>query len=267
MVDTNFTPDTHLALITGATGGIGRATCHALARLGISVAAHFNAAKDDAEVLVQELTEQYQVRAACFQADLGDYDAVHRLHASVVATLGHPNILFLNAGTTGGVSGVKNLTEVPFDVFEQTWRINCGSNILLTQLCLPALTLARSGTTATEPWGRIIFNSSAAAFTGGLVGPHYASSKSALHGLIHWLAASVASRGITVNGIAPALIEGTKMLPGAKEELRKKVPVGRLGTGEEVAETVVWMVRNGEFLLRTPVLALVRFGAFVLRFD
>jgi 3-oxoacyl-[acyl-carrier protein] reductase len=77
------------------------------------------------------------------------------------------------------------------------------------------------------------------------VGPHYASSKSALHGFIHWLATKTASSGITVNGIAPALIADTKMLPGGNEELSKKVPVGRLGTPEEIAETVSWMVRCG----------------------
>ena len=69
--------------------------------------------------------------------------------------------------------------------------------------------------------GRVIFISSVAGFTGGVVGPHYASSKSALHGLIHWLAGAYAKKGITVNGVAPALIEQTKMLPGSSEELAK----------------------------------------------
>lgn len=79
------------------------------------------------------------------------------------------------------------------------------------------------------------------------MGPHYASSKSAMHGLIHWLAGSVAKKGITVNGVAPALIQGTKMLPGQDEGggLAARIPVGRLGTTEEVAETVLWMVKTG----------------------
>jgi 3-oxoacyl-[acyl-carrier protein] reductase len=72
-----------------------------------------------------------------------------------------------------------------------------------------------------KAWGRIIFCSSVAGFTGGVIGPHYASSKSALHGLIHWLAGAYAQRGITVNGVAPALIRDTKMLPGSSEELAK----------------------------------------------
>jgi 3-oxoacyl-[acyl-carrier protein] reductase len=68
-------------------------------------------------------------------------------------------------------------------------------------------------------WGRVISISSVAGFTGGVVGPHYASSKAALHGLIHWLAGAYAKKGVTVNGVAPALIEDTKMLPGSSAEL------------------------------------------------
>lgn len=96
------------------------------------------------------------------------------------------------------------------ETFESTWRINAGSPILLAQLCLPHM--------EKQGWGRIIFNSSVAALSGGVVGPHYASSKSALHGFVHWLGANVAKKGITVNAIAPALIEDTTMLPAGAEE-------------------------------------------------
>ena len=91
------------------------------------------------------------------------------------------------------------------------------------------------------------------------------SSKSALHGLIHWLANAYVKKGITVNGVAPALIEQTKMLPGSNEELSKskdhpslaeglktvevnrlvEIPIGRLGTPDEIAETILWMVKTG----------------------
>lgn len=200
---------------------------------------------------------------------------VRALHAAVLSTLGPPNILFLNAGTSGGLSNVTSLADVPIDVFERTWRINCGmyppftprsptpstmsinpqpspspnaqigSPILLTQLSLPSLP------TLHPPFGgRIILNSSVAAFTGGSVGPHYASSKSAQHGFVHWLAARCAASGsgVTVNAVAPALVSGTAILPtGGKgeAELAKRVPVGRLGRPAEVAETVVWMVKTG----------------------
>ena len=92
------------------------------------------------------------------------------------------------------------------------------------------------------------------------------SSKSALHGLVHWLAGAYAKKGITVNGVAPALIEETKMLPGASAELSAsesqlpslssriglqllisllEIPIGRLGKPEEIAETVLWIVKTG----------------------
>jgi 3-oxoacyl-[acyl-carrier protein] reductase len=106
------------------------------------------------------------------------------------------------------------------DAFETTWRINTGSGILLTQLCLPHM--------EEQGWGRVIFCSSVAGFTGGIVGPHYASSKSALHGFVHWLAGNVAKKGITVNAVAPALIGGTVMM-GDGEEVEQRAAQSKLG--------------------------------------
>jgi len=225
----------HLALVTGASGGIGRASCIALASMGCSIAVHYHSSIQKAEALVHELREK-GVRAQSFKADLTNYDEVRKLHSKVVSSLGHPTIVFNNAGLTLK-SGIKSISEISIEDFEHTWRANCGSAFLLTQLCLPEM--------EKQGWGRVIFCSSVAGFTGGVVGPHYASSKSALHGLIHWLASAYASKGITVNGVAPALIQETTMLPGKNEELAKKIPIGRLGYPEEIAETVVWMVKTG----------------------
>jgi 3-oxoacyl-[acyl-carrier protein] reductase len=94
-------------------------------------------------------------------------------------------------------------------------------------------------------YGRILFTSSVAAFTGGVVGPHYAASKAGLHGLTHFLASRVAADGVTVNAIAPALIEDTGMLPGDPGELAKMIPAGRLGRPEEVADLMLAILRNG----------------------
>jgi 3-oxoacyl-[acyl-carrier protein] reductase len=130
----------------------------------------------------------------------------------VTTTLGSPTILFNNSGLTLGKSGVKSIHDITPDEFERTWRANCGTAFYLTQMCLPAMEQAG--------FGRVIFCSSVAGLTGGVVGPHYASSKSALHGLIHWMSGAYCSKGITVNGVAPALIEHTAMLPGGSEELK-----------------------------------------------
>jgi len=127
--------------------------------------------------------------------------------------------------------------DVSLEVFEKTWRVNTLSIYQLTQLCIPDM--------AKQNFGRIIYNSSIAAMTGGVVGPHYASSKSALHGMLHFLAQRYAKDGVTVNAVAPALIEDTTMLPEGSSEMRAKIPVGRLGKPEEIASVVGLMVANG----------------------
>lgn len=236
-----------LALITGATGGIGKATAVALAKAGeYNLALHYNSAsstvQDEVLAKVRDAAP-HPIDVHFFQADLGSFDAVRALHAAVVERLSHPDILFNNAGTMGGISRPQSLAEVSMEVFESSWRVNTGSGILLTQLCLPHM--------ETTGWGRIIFNSSVAGLTGGIVGPHYASSKSAIHGLVHWLAGNVAKKGVTVNAIAPALIVDTVMLGGGGEEeevdakFKDVIPVGRGGRSEEIAQTVLWMINCG----------------------
>lgn len=184
------------------------------------MALHFNSASQStvdsllaAVTAAQKTHGSSSARAQAFRADLSNMDAVRTLHAAVVSALGAPEILFLNAGSTAGLSGITSISEIPFEAFEATWRINTASPFLLTQLCLPAMEKAE--------WGRVVFNSSVAGITGGVVGGHYASSKAAVHGLVHWLAGSVAKKGITVNAVAPALIEDTAMLPSGGEELAK----------------------------------------------
>lgn len=259
---------TKIVFITGATGGIGKATAIVFAKEGgYDLALHYNnadqATRDELESKMRKIARNAFIRIVFVQGDLTDYDRVRELHKLVVDKLGHPDILFNNAGSNAGYNSVQNLAEVPIDAIEKTWRINTGSGILLTQLCLPHM--------EAQNWGRIIFDSSVAAFTGGVVGPHYASSKSAQHGFIHWLAGNVAKKGITVNGVAPALIGDTNMMGSSEdEELLQKVasselgfsdfrtfrdgtanmvqsgiPVGRLGRPEEIADTVLWMSKTG----------------------
>ncbi|KAJ7119575.1 NAD-binding protein [Mycena epipterygia] len=226
-----------LALITGCSGGIGQATARALALRGCSIAIHYNYARALADGLVAELTKLPGVRAHAFQANLADYDAVRALHAAVVDTLGHPDILFNNAGTTGTVVGKRgDIENVTLEDFEQTWKVNTGSSFLLTQLCVPHM--------VAQKYGRVVFCSSVAAGIGGVIGPHYASSKSALHGLVHWLAVRYAKEGITCNAVAPALIEDTTMMANPSDEIKSMIPIGRLGKPHEVASVVEVLVTN-----------------------
>lgn len=123
------------------------------------------------------------------------------------------------------------------EVFEQTWRVNTLSSYQLTRLVAPGM--------AAGGFGRVVYNSSVAALTGGVVGAHYASSKSALHGMLHYLSPRLAADGVTFNAVAPALIENTTLLPEGNDDLRAKIPVGRLGRPEEIADVVCLMVENG----------------------
>jgi 3-oxoacyl-[acyl-carrier protein] reductase len=121
--------------------------------------------------------------------------------------------------------------------WDQTLAVNARAPFLLSRRVLPGMRERR--------FGRILFTSSVAALTGGVVGPDYAASKAALHGLTHYLATRVAADGVTVNALAPALIENTGMLPGDPGDLAKLIPVGRLGTPEEVADLALAVLRNG----------------------
>ncbi|KAF7760821.1 hypothetical protein Agabi119p4_10230 [Agaricus bisporus var. burnettii] len=189
-----------------------------------------------AEELVLNL-EKLGVKAVAFRADLSNYDNVRQLHTDVVNTLGNPDILFNNSGILNGALGPNgNIQDVSVEKFEETWRTNTGTAYLLTQLCLPNM--------ENKKWGRIVFNSSVAAGTGGVVGPHYASSKSAMHGLLHWIANRYAKDGITCNAVAPALIIETGMMSNPSEELRKRIPIGRFGRPQEVASIVELLVTN-----------------------
>lgn len=155
--------------------------------------------------------------------------------------MGNPDILFSNAGVVGPVLslGSGSIQDVSVDIFEDVWRTNAGTAFLLTQLCMPKM--------VERNYGRIIYNSSIAAGIGGRVGPHYSSSKAALHGLVHWIAPVYAEKGITCNAVAPAFIVETNMFskPPDAPKLLQKVPVGRFGVPSEIASVVELLVTNG----------------------
>jgi 3-oxoacyl-[acyl-carrier protein] reductase len=115
----------HVALVTGATGGIGAATCRLLASLGCSIGIHYNSDIETAEKLQDEFKAKYRdsgARSYISKADMGNYDEVRAMHAYFVRVLGPPTILINNAGSTSGHSGVKSITDVPIEDFEKTWR-------------------------------------------------------------------------------------------------------------------------------------------------
>jgi 3-oxoacyl-[acyl-carrier protein] reductase len=221
-----------VALVTGASGGIGAELSRGLAEAGAAVALHYATNEAAAAGLAAEI-EAAGGRALTLGADLGDASAPERLIGEVERELGPVDMLAANAG----LSRPGSWEDVGAEAFDETVAVNLRAPYLLARRVLPGM--------CERGYGRILFTSSVAALTGGIVGPHYASSKAGLHGLTHFLASRVAADGVTVNAIAPALVEDTAMLPGEPGELRKAVPVGRLGKPAEVADLAIAMLCNG----------------------
>ena len=220
-----------VALVTGGSGGIGAAICRRLADEGVAVGVGYGSSQDAAERVTDEINSAGGV-ARPFGADLGDPAAPARLVADVERALGRVDIVVANHGT----ATVAGYDDVDAELFDQTLAINLRAPFLLAQAALRGM--------RERGFGRILFISSTAAFRGGVVGPHYAASKAGLHGLAHFLASRTASDGVTVNVLAPGFVE-TSMLPGDPSELGARVPVGRVGEPDEVADLAVAVLRNG----------------------
>lgn len=218
------------ALVTGGSGGIGRALVQALAERGADVAVHYAGGQEAAAQAADDVRAAGR-RSALLQADLADPAAASRLVERAERELGPLDLLVANAGT-----GVRTAWDaVDLDLWQRTLAVNLTAPWVLAQAALPGM-LDRG-------WGRVLLVSSVAAINGGVVGPHYAASKAGLHGLVAHLAPRVAARGVTVNALAPALITGTGMLPSGGDT--PPLPVGRNGTPAEVAQMAVAMLENG----------------------
>ncbi len=219
-----------VALVTGASRGIGRAIALALAEAGADVAVNFRSREREATDVASEV-ERRGRRCVVVRADVAVAGDVARMVGAVEEGLGAVTILVNNAGIARPLP-VDTITEADWD---ETIDVNLKSAFLVTQAVLPGMRAQR--------WGRIINVSSVAAHVGGIVGPHYAASKAGLLGLTHSYASLLAGEGITVNAIAPALIE-TDMIVGNPKARPDWIPAGRFGRVEEVAGVAVMLARN-----------------------
>jgi 3-oxoacyl-[acyl-carrier protein] reductase len=220
-----------VALVTGASRGIGRAVAVALARAGAEVAVN-DRTREEAARETAGLVSGLGRRSLVLLADVSVAAEVTRLATEVEAGLGPVDILVNNAGVARPLPP-EQVTERDFD---EAVAVNLKSAFLLTQAVLPGMRARR--------WGRVINVSSVAAQLGGVTGPHYAASKAGMLGLTHSYASLLAGEGITVNAIAPALID-TEMIKSNPRARPGLVPVGRFGTAEEVAEVAVMLAANG----------------------
>ncbi|WP_315834990.1 SDR family NAD(P)-dependent oxidoreductase [Bradyrhizobium prioriisuperbiae] len=218
-----------VALVTGGSRGIGAAIARALAAAGAAVAINYRERVSDADGLVKAIVDAGG-RAMAIPADVSDASAVAGMAAAVNAQLGPIDILINNAGVAI-TRGIDDLTEADFD---QTIAVNLKSVFLCTQAVLPTMRAAK--------WGRIVNISSGAARGAGSIGPHYNASKAGIEGLTRGYAARLVKEGVTVNAVAPSLIE-TDMMHG-QESLVSRIPLGRFGAADEVAGAVMLLIDN-----------------------
>jgi 3-oxoacyl-[acyl-carrier protein] reductase len=218
------------ALITGATGGIGAAIATALHGQGASVML-----SGTRQAVLEDLAARLGSRAYVQACDLSDKEQVEALVPAAEAALGKLDILVNNAGLTR----VNLFLRMKDEEWEKVMAVNLTANFRLSRASLKGMMKRR--------FGRIVNITSVVGVTGNPGQGNYAASKAGLIGMSKSLAAEVASRGITVNCIAPGFIE-TPMTDVLNEKQRESilgaVPLGRLGTSAEIASAAVYLASD-----------------------
>jgi 3-oxoacyl-[acyl-carrier protein] reductase len=220
-----------VALVTGSSRGIGRAVALALGEAGADVVVNYRNRSREAEETESRIRQTGR-RCISVQADVSLAVEVDRLVSAAEAAIGPVDVLVNNAG----IARPQPLEEIAENDWDELIAVNLKSCFLVTQRVLPGMRARK--------WGRIVNLSSVAAQVGGIVGPHYAASKAGMLGLTRYYASHLAREGITANAIAPALIE-TEMVTANLNAQPGRIPVGRFGDVDEVADLAVLLARNG----------------------
>jgi 3-oxoacyl-[acyl-carrier protein] reductase len=223
--------DGRTALVTGSSRGIGRAIAIALAQAGAAIVVNYLRREAEAQAVEKEIAALGRP-CVSVQADVSLAVDVERLVRTAQERVGAVDILINNAG----IARVQRVEEITERDWDELIDGNLKSCFLVTQAVLPGM--------RTRQWGRIVNLSSVAAQVGGVVGPHYAASKAGMQGLTHFYAQRFAKEGITVNSIAPALVE-TEMVTSNLNARPDRIPIGRFGAVSEVADVAVMLAGNG----------------------
>lgn len=219
-----------VALVTGASRGIGRAIALALADRGAAVAINFQTRAEESRAVVAQIRSAGG-RAILARADVSVSAQVAEMAARAAGELGPIDILVNNAGVA--VTGVRE------EDFDRGIAVNLKSAFLCSEAVLPAM-IARH-------WGRIVNISSGAARGPGLLGVVYNASKAGLEGLTRGYASRTAKDGITVNAIAPGPTDTEMGAPLKAGGVEARIPVGRMGQAEDVAQATIMVIGN-EFM-------------------
>ena len=235
-----------LALITGASKGIGRAIALELAKNNFDVAINFNHSEEPAKNLRDEI-KNLGVKAEIFKADVSDYNQVADLFKNIKEFFGDSvNILVNNAGVTRDTL----LMRMKLEDWQTVINTNLNAAFYCTREAIRDMAKAR--------YGRIINIASVVGLTGNAGQANYAASKAGIIGLTKSIAREYANRGITANAIAPGFIETdmTEVLkPEVKEGILKSIPVGTIGKPEDVAKAAAFFASESSSYITGQVLA------------
>jgi 3-oxoacyl-[acyl-carrier protein] reductase len=234
-----------VALVTGGSRGIGRATVLALGRLGAHVAINYRDNQAAAEKTMATLTAEGHGRGELCRFDIADENQIEAAIKIIVDRHQKIDILVNNAGVTADNLLIRMKPD--------DWNRVVGINLKGTILCTKAVTRVM----LRQRYGRIINLSSVAGQMGNAGQSIYAATKAGILGFTKAVAREVASRGITVNAVAPGFIETemTATLPTKlQEEFLRAIPLGRFGTCEEVAESIAFLASPASAYITGQVL-------------
>ena len=220
-----------IALITGASRGIGKAIALTLGRLGIRIAG--TSTTEDGANSISKYLNQTGIEGRGYVLDVAEDESVASCVSKVVEEFGHPLIVVNNAGITRDNLLLRMKSAEWADVI----NTNLSSLYRINKIAIKGMTKAR--------WGRIINISSVVGASGNAGQTNYSASKAGAEGFARSLAQEIGSRGITVNSVAPGFIQTdmTGMLSESQvKDLLNKIPLKRLGQPEEVAEVVAFLV-------------------------
>lgn len=227
-----------VALVTGASRGIGRAIALELARRGADIAINYRSSQSEAESIAREICELGR-RISVIQGHVGDAAEARAIVKRVLDEFGHLDILVNNAGITRDKS-VRKLTDADWD---EVIQVNLTGSWYTTSAAVPSM--------IEQKFGRIINISSYGAQGGNFGQANYAASKGGMMGFTKVLALELARYNITANCIAPGFTYTDMMaaIPqNVQEQIKGRIPMGRFGTPEDVAKAAAFLAGDADYI-------------------